>query len=483
MGANLRGLIQPDGAGGNYFYDTNPATLAGLAADWVRYANHIVPAYRQGDLINDPRDAAILDSLSWSSGFPGDSFDKLLAIGEAATPHLTYWEIGNEPTVPVTAYRVTNSFTLDAAAFHLRYAAVAQAIKTEDPSVKVGPTLVNGAREETQLAAVAADHSLPLDFITYHPYERMGVLTNATDITRRLGAVFSTQKAFLDQIRKVVAENGRDPDSMEYAATEVNVSYWDTNDTEKEARIAHALGTVETVFAHARLGLVASHYWIWPMHNWDGTLYPLFKAYEKLRDFLGDTLLAAYAWQDIRAYATRESRTGQLAFWFLNFSGDQDASLLLQLQNLPPIQRAQLLRLQDKSGVTTLDSSNLASDMPGGPTRNVDWVTNNLTGQELANHQFTLPAATLTLLVIDPGLGRLTPSFTENAGASRLTISFRALPYASEARYRLLRSNDLSSSWESISETAPGLTGQISITDPEPLATSPQQFYRVEVIP
>lgn len=480
MGLNLRGLIQPDGVGGNYYYDTQPSMLAALAADWVRYVNHIVPSYRQGDAVTEPRDAAILASLIWRSSFPGDSFDTLLAPGEAAVPHITYWEIGNEPTVGVTAYLVTNSYTLDAAAFHERYQAVAQAVKAEDPTVKVGPTLVNGSREETQLAAVVSDSTLPLDFITYHPYERMGVLTNAVAITRHLGSIFSRQQFFLDQIRRVVADNGRNPDDLEYAATEVNVSYWDTNDTDKEARIAHALGTVETVFAHARLGLVASHYWIWPMHNWAGTLYPNFKAYEKLRDYLGDTLLANYAWQDLRAYATRESRTGCLALWGLNFSGTENATLSLQLDQLPHLRRATLLRLQDTSGNTTLDSANLAAGMPGGPVDNVDWIATDLTGQDLTHYQLALPAATLSLLILEPGFGRLSPAIVEQGETLQFSVTAAALPYAFAVRYRLLRSPNLND-WEEVGEAVPDAVGQIQVTDPEPIHAEQKRFYRLEM--
>ena len=35
--------------------------------------------------------------------------------------------------------------------------------------------------------------------------------------------------------------------------------------------MAHALGSVETVFSFARLGVHASHYWIWPANRNDGT--------------------------------------------------------------------------------------------------------------------------------------------------------------------------------------------------------------------
>jgi hypothetical protein len=481
LGANIRGLVEPDPAGGFLYYDTQPSTLASLAADWVRYVNHIVPTYRQGDVITDSRDAAILESLTWSSSFPGDSFDKLLAQGEPPVPWIEYWEIGNEPTIGVGAFSVNNSYTMDAAQFHTRYGAVAKAIKVENPKVKVGPTLVNGSREAAHLAAIISDATMPVDFITYHPYEKMGLLDKAAEITLHLGSIYSRQLFVYNEIRKVVSDNGRDPAAIEYAATEVNVSNWDTNDTEKEARMAHALGTVETVFSHARLGLTASHYWIWPTHRWDGTEYPVFKAYEKLRDHMGDTLVSINEYGDYRLYTTRDSRTGQLAVWMLNFSNDHDGAVEIKLENLPKVKRATLLRLADKSGATSLLSINRSSDMPGGRAINVDWTSSDLTGQDLGNLQLTLPAATLSVLVIEPGLGSLIPSLIDYAGEKRLAVTFRPLPHASDVRYRLIRSGDLVA-WELAAEAEPGMSEWLSIADTLSASASQRRFFRIEMV-
>lgn len=482
LGANLRGLVQPNPAGGFLYYDTNTSTLSAMAADWVRYVNHIVPTYRQGDTITNSRDAAILNSLTWSSSFPGDTFDTLLAPGEAAVPQVKYWEIGNEPTVGTTAYSVSNSYTLNATNYHQRYGAVAQAIKAEDPSVKVGPTLIDGSREAAQLAAVVSDPSLPIDFIAYHPYEHMGELSDPAQITMDLGSVYSHQALIYNLTRQTVAANGRDPDTIEYAATEVNVSYWDTDDTIKEAQMAHALGTVETVFTHARLGLVASHYWIWPAHRLYGTEYPVFKAYQKLRDHMGDTLLSVYAYGDTRAYVTRDSRTGELVVWALNFSNQAAATVQLQFQNLPKLQQTTLLRLQDLSGTTTLFSANLSPDMTGGPTMQVDWTSSDITGQDLSNFNLTLPAATLSLLVIKPGLGRVTPTWVEQDGEKRFAVTFQPVPYASTAHYQLLRSDDLVQ-WKVVSEVGAGSSAPISLTDNAPANSAPRRFFRVQFVP
>jgi hypothetical protein len=480
LGINLRGVVEPNPAGGFRYYDTNKTTMAALAADWVRYVNHIVPTYRQGDSITNSRDADILNSLTWSSSVSGDNFDTLLAPGETSVPLVKYLEIGNEPTVGVTAYSVSNSFTLNSNDFYLRYSAVVQAIKAENPDVKVGPTIINAVRERGQLGSILADHSLPIDFIAYHPYERMGALNDPAEITRYLGSVYSRQLDFLNGIKRAIANNGRDPEAIEYAATEVNVSYWDINETIKEAQMAHTLGTVETVFSHARLGLVASHYWIWPAHAWDGTEYPLFKAYEKLRDHMGDTLLSVYAFRDIRVYTTRDSKTGKIAVWALNFSETETTPVHLQLENLPKIQRATLLRLQDKSGTTSLFSANPASDMFGGPAQNVDWASTNFTGQNLADFDLNLPAATLSLLVIEPGIEQLFPEMFEQGGEKWFSVKLHPLPNASSARYQLLGSADLKT-WEVVAETSAGASEWISLADDQPIENSTHRFFRVEV--
>lgn len=481
LGANIRGLVQPNPNGGFFYYDTNATTLGSMAADWVRYVNHIVPTYRQGDSITNSRDAAILNSLTWSSSYPGDTFDTLLAPAEAAVPSVTYWEIGNEPTVGTTAYSVSNSYTLNATNFHARYAAVAKAIKAENPSVKVGPTIIDGNREKSQLAAVVADLSVPIDFIAYHPYEKMDLLTDPTQITMDLGSVYSHQTLTYNLTRQTVADYGRDPNTIEYAATEVNVSDWPSSDTINEAQMAHALGTVETVFTHARLGLVASQYWVWPTHRYYGTEYPVFKAYQGMRDYMGDTLLSVYAHGDTRVYVTRDSRTGELVVWAMNFNNQSNATVQLQFQNLPKVQQATLLRLQSLSGTTTLFSANLAPDMTGGPTADVGWTSLSFTNQDLSNFTLNLPAATLSLVVIQPGLDRLMPTFVEQDGQKRFAVTFRPVPYASQARYQLLRSDDLVQ-WEVVNEVGAGSSDSITLADDEPANSAPTRFFRVELV-
>lgn len=178
---------------------------------------------------------------------------------------------------------------------------------------------------------------------------------------------------------------------------------------------------------------------------------------------------------------TRDSRTGELAVWMLNFSNDQNAPVDLVFTNLPPVKRATLWRLADKSGTTTLFSTNLASEMPGGPTLNVDWTSADFTGQQFNNLQLSLPAATLSLLVIEPGLDRLTPSLVEHEGETWFRVLFRPLPFASDVRYRLLGSANLVT-WAAAGETGPGQSEWLSMTNNLPLTQSPHRYFRVELL-
>lgn len=401
---NTRGLVEPDPLDPTKtrYYDTEIDTLAPLAGDWVHYVNRIAQTYRQGDLVTDASDAAILGSLVWSSTYPGDSFDTLLAPEEAPVPKVVYWEIGNEPTVSVSgSIGVSNGFTLTAAEYYERYKAITAAMKAEDPTIKVGPCIVNGDRSDEHLIALLSDPAVPVDFISYHPYGRMGDRNTAEEIEVYLGGVLDYQREKYQEIRDLIVSCGRDPASVEMVASEVNVSYWSYNDTEKEGQMAHALGSIETVFTFARLGLTASHYWIWPAHAGDGTEYPNFMAFEKLRDYMGDQLLGTHSIENrLRLYATRSSATGTLAIWALNFSNTLDETLNLRLQNLGTPQDVRLLRLEDPSAPTTLFSAILSPSQPGGPRADVEWTEMDLQGTRLSDFDCTFPAATLSLILV-----------------------------------------------------------------------------------
>lgn len=446
--ANIRGLAEPDPSpsnpNGRRFYDTSIPTLTKMAADWVRYTNVIAQTYRQGDVIADPADQAILDSLVWSTGQiePNsgkiDVNDLLPAVGEAPLPKVTYWEIGNEPRVPLhNAYNFTNSFTFLAPGylppddthkydFHERYASITAAMRAVDPTIKVGPALqwLSQPSERAVLDSIlypqANGEYLPIDFLGYHPYQTIyGSLTGGapipTDIEIESGlrSVYSTHSSRIATIRSMITASGRDPDSIELMASEANVSSHRVNGTIYEAQMGHALGTVEEVFSFARLGLSDAHYWVWPGDPWDRTRLPVYKAHEGLRDHMGDVIASVYSSGNHRLYTTRDSESGEIAVWGLNFSNSADATLNLTLDNLPEDgYTASLMTLKATAGPTTLFSANLPVYMPGGPTNEVEWETTPLNGVDLSDYALTLRAATIAVLVITPN--PLRGDFDEN---------------------------------------------------------------------
>ena len=421
--ANIRGLAEPDPTteitSDRRFYDTSIATLTSMAADWVRYTNVIAQTYHQGDTITNPQDKAIMDALVWSTA-PNDTHALLPAVGEAPLPKVKYWEIGNEPRVGLaSSYSFTNSFTFLAPHrpvdsthkydYVERYASLTSAMKAVDPTIKVGPTFqwLNAISEREIFDSLLAQQSgggyLPIDFVGYHPYQNIFSDTTAANVESRLRDVYATHNTRLTNIRAEIAASGRDPNAIEFIASEINVSNHTSNNTPTEAMMGHALGTVEEVFSLARLGVRDAHYWLWPADPFDGTEQPVFKAYRALTNHMGDTILSTYANGNSRLYTTRDSKTGEIAIWGLNFSNSTDAVLQLALANLNPAgYEAELMTLRTASGPTTLFSSNLATYMAGGPTNNVNWYTTSLTGVNLANYQMSLAAATMSVLVLKP---------------------------------------------------------------------------------
>jgi hypothetical protein len=422
--ANIRGLVRTNSTDPanltQEFYDTSIPTLASLAADWVRYTNRIVPTYRQGQAITDPRDQAILNSLQWSSSVPGDNFDKLLRSNEGATPKVKYWEIGNEPRVGLaSSYKVTNSYTFYASSrapdathktdFNARYKAITSAMLAEDPTIKVGPAMqwLNAITEKeilTELLQPQTDGTrLPVNFIGYHPYQTLAAQTSNTAKETYLRGIYNDHLSKVNGIKSLISAAGRDPNSIALVASEHNVSNHTSNGTVNEANMAHALGNTETVFSFARLGLQGAHYWLYPTDQWDGTKYPIQLANEKLRDHMGDAILAssADAADNLHLYTTKTSETGEIAQWGLNFSNATDITRSVPITNAGGRGKVTLYRLGNPTGATTLDSSIIPSYWTGGPVNGVAWTTTDLTGTRLDNLSVLFKASTITLLTID----------------------------------------------------------------------------------
>jgi hypothetical protein len=421
---NVRGLTELDpttasNTSDRRFYDTSVATVTKVAADWVRYTNVIAQTYHEGDTITNPQDQAILNSLVWTTGTT-DTHPTLPARNEAALPKVKYWEIGNEPRVGLSSsYQVNNSFTFLTSNhtqdsthkydYDVRYASMTAAMKAVDPTIKIGPCVVSGssATEQELLMTILNRQSngqyLPVDFISYHPYENLYSTTTAADIETRLRDIYNSHSSRVSSVKSLITASGRNPASVELIASEVNVSNWSSNGTATEAEMGHALGTVEEIFSFARLGLSAANYWLWPGDPYDWTPQPVYKAYEGLRDHMGDTLLSVYSSGNNRLYTTRDSTTGEVDVWGLNFSNSADASLQLALAHLSAGgYDAKLMTLKSITGPTTLFSANLPSYLTGGPTYQVDWSTTALSGANLSNYVMNMRAATISVLVLTP---------------------------------------------------------------------------------
>ena len=403
---NTRGIVKydPINAGKVRYYTSDTLTLAHLAADWVRYVNHIVPMYRQGNTIMNSRDLDILRSLVWSSKFSGDRFDNLMSHGEEGVPKVAYWEIGNEPTVSVAgSIGVSNGYRLSAVDYYKRYKAIASAMKAEDASVKLGPCIVNGTGSNASyITTLMADPAIPVDFISYHPYQKLGDQKTVEAMEEYLGTVYSNQYTRWKDVRDAIVAGGRSPENVELVASEVNVSYWRYNETLKEAEMAHALGSVETVFVFARLGLQAAHYWIWPADAHNGTPYPVYKAYEKLRDYMGDRLLDFYTIDNkARIYTTRDLATGRIAIWALNFQNARKETVKLSLNGFSGKPVLRRLTLKSKTGQTSLLSANYSGNRPEETRDEVDWIETSMPGANPANLELTLEPATISVILIE----------------------------------------------------------------------------------
>ena len=276
-------------------------------------------------------------------------------------------------------------------------------MKAEDLTIKVGPCGQNGSIDDQHLLGLLNDHTVPVDFISYHPYMNMRTQTTALDKEEYLGTVYSNQYERWKTIRDLIVASGRDPNSIEMVASEINVSNWSSNEEPQEGQMSHAIGGVETVFTFARLGLTASHYWIWPANAGDGTRYPNYMAYEMLRDNMGDRLLDFRTVDNTaRVYTTRDSRTKRIMVWGVNFSETKTANVRM---NITRIAGTTMTRhtLRNKTGPTSLYSANLSASQPGGPLSEVDWVTSSIAGTP-EDFTLSMEPATVSLVIIEGDL-------------------------------------------------------------------------------
>lgn len=414
------------------YTDTSGTSLPQMAADWVRYTNFIAPNYKQGDVLS-ASDQAIINSLQWGS------YDKLRSASEAPTTKVKYWEIGNEPEINFSTANDPDGFTLTPAQYADRYVAITNAMRAVDPTIKVGPVVGRGVLNEDgpagnagdknpYLLAVLDDPDAHIDFISYHPYTSLfgdylygnGNLPTTAELEGYLRYIRPKQQSEYQLIRNEIQTNNDNNTIFGFpigpirdlntpvVASEWNPGPYQAGGSFVGRTMAQALGSVETVFNFAQnQNMIAAQYWVWPLWLTNGKELPVTKAFQALRDHMGDTLVDVLPTDDtsnIRLYTTKNSATGEIVLWGLNFSDDTPQTLELSLDNLnlPPGQHyaITLMKLAELTGDTSLMS--YTSDDINTPL-SIDWTSTNLTGLiNLSNFSLTLDDATLTALVIKP---------------------------------------------------------------------------------
>jgi hypothetical protein len=398
LGANMRGVGTLANSGWCTFdyVDRDVSMLAQLATDYVRYVNVILPTYRQGDML-PPGDQAILDSINWY-GRP-----KLLAPGEAATPHVTYWEIGNEPelSLPWCTPGAVPNWPLPAE-FASRYKQITTAMLAVDPTIKVGPCITTASNGvDAYLAALLPDQSARVDFISYHPYGPLYGYAQQygdTEATAEQGLryVRKMQTDARNGIRSAISASGRNPDSVSLIASEWNASDWHWEGSPEIRRVSHGLGSLETLWTFGDLGLLGATYWSWPAWASDGTETPLYKGLEVLQQHLGATLIDTFTDDaGVHVYTSRKAN-GDAAIWALNLSRDTDKSFRMQFTG-QVVEGFEVLQLANVNGETQLFDTN---EPPATAAPTIDWINRPSPIDDGTSYMVTLPHSTATVILV-----------------------------------------------------------------------------------
>jgi alpha-L-arabinofuranosidase len=391
---NMRGVYD---SGNNYKTDLAP--LVTLASDWVRYSNFIIQNYHQGDPVG-ASDQAILNKINWTA-YP----QKLPAVGETAPPPVKYWIIGNEPEIKVNGKWFSSNFidttfggAWTTAEYVNRYTQLTSAMKAQDPTIKVGPGMLGGANEDT--FGPLLQSTAPIDFWAYHIYDNIsdsyvpnGSASQVNAMEAQLRGVRPTQINRHNEIRQTFINNGRNPDNVEFMVTEWNVMNGDLNDANIPS-MYQALGTAETFFSFAAMGLKAGNYWGETVYQPDvpnpTNIYPMVKVWWKLRDEMGDTLVNSIIddANNRHIYTTRDSQTGEIKVWGINLDNDAATSINLSLLGI------------NASSTATL--SIFGGDGTKFWTTDANWSSQTLNNFNAGNFNLSIPSASIALLEIHP---------------------------------------------------------------------------------
>jgi Concanavalin A-like lectin/glucanases superfamily len=350
---NLRGLRDPNRGG--QFGDVSPDMLAQLAADWVRYCNHIVPKYRRGDVIQDAQDRRIVESIAW------EGEEVLLEPGEADVPRVQRWEIGNEPSAfagNLPGGAGPHVFTHRPDDYVLRYKTITRAMVEADPAIKVGPCFADDFRDLAGKPFVMAllNSDARIDFLSYHKYAHL--MHGWPDEGIMLGGLQELRRDMDDRHTRcidAIVASGRDPAKIELALTEYNAASWGVNSV--QLSMARALGT--SVYLHQLIEKgyhVANH---WDRLAFDNAPWPtalLMQSY--VRD-LGAICVGRYRDQTVDVIATRDSESGSdLTLWAFNLDPRESRRVSLRIKGVATIQSAESSTLQATQGKTKLHSRN-----------------------------------------------------------------------------------------------------------------------------
>ena len=180
--------------------------------------------------------------------------------------------------------------------------------------------------------------------------------------------------------------------------------------------MAQALGIAETVFSFAELGISKANYLIYPSATdpsayWSptNTGLPAYQTFVALRDHMGDTLVSSWygngidaahsSNSSVRLYVTKNSLTGEVDLWGLNFSNSSNTTVTVDLSDLGfTTTTGTLMTLGADPGY----AQQLLNPTGSASETYIDWHSTLLTGLDTSNLRLTLGHAEITLLVLVP---------------------------------------------------------------------------------
>lgn len=236
-------------------------------------------------------------------------------------PNLDGFWMGNPAKLPAQEWA-----TLARAEYYKLYAASARAVKSVDPTYRVGGPATAGEAWIDETLAHCAEQKVPLDFVTTHTYATM---SGYLDETGNAGTVFSPDRnAVTGGVRNVRAKIDASP----FAGAELHYTEWSSSYTPSDPihDSYHSAAFILDKIRHIGSAATSMSYWTFtdifeeagprttPFHGGFGMLNyqdlpkPAFFAYQFLNR-LGDTELAS---SDADSFVCRDARGGvQALFW------------------------------------------------------------------------------------------------------------------------------------------------------------------------